>query len=415
MKLNREVKIGIVMLASFLILLWGMNFLKGRDLFLAGNKYYGVYSRVDGLTDASPIYYKGFKIGTVRDIKIHPTNRHKFVVTFTITEKVTFADNTIAELYSLDIMGAKAIQIKPGTSSQSLTPGDTLISEFRIDFVDQMSDQMLPLKDKTEKLIVKLDSSLTQMSTFFDADTKKYFDTSVRDLSITMKNMANISQALNQQLSSGGNAEQIVQHLNGITAMLDSRKENMGKAIDNFTAISQSLSQAQIDQSIKTLDSTLTSLMVTIEGLNKGEGTLGKALKDDELYNNMAEATDNLNNILLDVKANPKRYMSFSAIHIGRKVALTETLASEITFSVMLTTSVTPLPIANTELESGQKIKEELNANTYQYTAGAFKTYLETESLLEKAKITYPNAEIIAKENGQPIDLNKAIRKTKQL
>ncbi len=415
MKLNREVKIGIVMLASFLILLWGMNFLKGRDLFLAGNKYYGVYSRVDGLTDASPIYYKGFKIGTVRDIQIHPTNRHKFVVTFTITEKVTFADNTIAELYSLDIMGAKAIQIKPGTSSQSLTPGDTLISEFRIDFVDQMSDQMLPLKDKTEKLIVKLDSSLTQMSTFFDADTKKYFDTSVRDLSITMKNMANISQALNQQLSSGGNAEQIVQHLNGITAMLDSRKENMGKAIDNFTAISQSLSQAQIDQSIKTLDSTLTSLMVTIEGLNKGEGTLGKALKDDELYNNMAEATDNLNNILLDVKANPKRYMSFSAIHIGRKVPLTETLASEITFSVMLTTSVTPLPIANTELESGQKIKEELNANTYQYTAGAFKTYLETESLLEKAKITYPNAEIIAKENGQPIDLNKAIRKTKQL
>lgn len=415
MKLNREVKIGIVMLASFLILLWGMNFLKGRDLFLAGNKYYGVYSRVDGLTDASPIYYKGFKIGTVRDIQIHPTNRHKFVVTFTITEKVTFADNTIAELYSLDIMGAKAIQIKPGTSSQSLAPGDTLISEFRIDFVDQMSDQMLPLKDKTEKLIVKLDSSLTQMSTFFDADTKKYFDTSVRDLSITMKNMANISQALNQQLSSGGNAEQIVQHLNGITAMLDSRKENMGKAIDNFTAISQSLSQAQIDQSIKTLDSTLTSLMVTIEGLNKGEGTLGKALKDDELYNNMAEATDNLNNILLDVKANPKRYMSFSAIHIGRKVPLTETLASEITFSVMLTTSVTPLPIANTELESGQKIKEELNANTYQYTAGAFKTYLETESLLEKAKITYPNAEIIAKENGQPIDLNKAIRKTKQL
>ena len=415
MKLNREVKIGIVMLASFLILLWGMNFLKGRDLFLAGNKYYGVYSRVDGLTDASPIYYKGFKIGTVRDIKIHPTNRHKFVVTFTITEKVTFADNTIAELYSLDIMGAKAIQIKPGTSSQSLTPGDTLISEFRIDFVDQMSDQMLPLKDKTEKLIVKLDSSLTQMSTFFDADTKKYFDTSVRDLSITMKNMANISQALNQQLSSGGNAEQIVQHLNGITAMLDSRKENMGKAIDNFTAISQSLSQAQIDQSIKTLDSTLTSLMVTIEGLNKGEGTLGKALKDDELYNNMAKATDNLNNILLDVKANPKRYMSFSAIHIGRKVPLTETLASEITFSVMLTTSVTPLPIANTELESGQKIKEELNANTYQYTAGAFKTYSETENLLEKAKISYPNAEIIAKENGQPIDLNKAIRKTKQL
>lgn len=413
MKLTREVKIGMIVLLSFIILIWGMNFLKGRNLFLKSNLYYCVYSRVDGLTDASPIYYSGFKIGTVRDIKIHPTLPNKFLVTFTITEKVLFADNTVAELYSLDFMGAKAIQIKPGDSNRPLASGDTLISVFRTDFVDQMSNQMLPLKEKTENLIVKLDSSLTVLNTFVNADTKKHFDSSIRDLSIILNNMAAISQNLNQQMSNGGNIDQTIKHLNSLTTMLDSRKENIGKTIDNFSSISQKLSEVPIEKSVKTLDSTLTSLKNTLDGLNKGEGTMGMALKDKELYNNLTEATNKLNVILNDFQANPKRYVSFSAIHIGKKVDLAQTLNKGMTYSILLKDSPTQLDIAGKEAESGQVIVEEVTNNTYQYTTGISASYEQTEALLQRLKSVYPNAEIIAKENGKIIPLSKALQKSK--
>ncbi|MBN2742779.1 MAG: MCE family protein [Marinilabiliaceae bacterium] len=413
MKLTREIKIGMVVVFSFLILLWGMNFLKGRDLFLAGNKYYGVYSRVDGLTDASPIYYQGFKVGTVRNIEIHPTNPKQFLVTFTITEKVAFPDNTIAELYSLDIMGAKAISIKPGDSQRSLSPGDTLISMFRTDFVDQMSDQMLPLKEKTESLIVRLDSSLIRAGTFLDADTKKYFDASMRDMSITMNNMADITSQLKEQMSRGGDIQMIVEHVNQLTEMLNSKREQLGQTIDNFSELSGTLADGRLEQSMHALDSTVNTLRATLDGLNRGEGTLGMALKDEALYENMTLATNNLNKILLDFKANPKRYVSFSAISFGKKVSLNDVAEQGIQFFVALQSSPQPIQFPNRNVIAGQKVHENYDGKIYSYWSGAFETYPLAQQFFESVKGDYPDATIFAKEDGQNISLEKAIRKSK--
>ena len=110
-KIAREVKVGIIAISALFISIWGVSFLKGRDIFLPGYKLYGVYSRIDGLTEGGPIYYKGFKIGTVRTIDFEDAGLDKIIVVMSVDEDVKFPDNTVAQIYSLDLMGTKAISL----------------------------------------------------------------------------------------------------------------------------------------------------------------------------------------------------------------------------------------------------------------------------------------------------------------
>ena len=128
-KINRNTKIGIFALSAFIILCFGLNFLKGRDVFFRGNKYYGYFANVDGLTDASPIFYNGYKIGSVRQIDIctdATDESRRFVATFAVEMNLNLPQNTVAEIYSTDILGGKGIRFLAGNSANLLESGDTI-------------------------------------------------------------------------------------------------------------------------------------------------------------------------------------------------------------------------------------------------------------------------------------------------
>ncbi|MFT3739473.1 MAG: MlaD family protein [Breznakibacter sp.] len=414
MKLTKEVKTGGIVLITFGMLVWGINFLKGRDIFFRGDIYYGIYPKVDGLTDASPVYYKGFKVGSVRDIEIHPEKQDRFLVTFAIHKQVKFPKNTQAEIYSLDLMGSKGVQFIPVDSQGLLMPGDTLASSVMGDFVDQMSIQVLPLKEKTEKLIVKLDSTLTKLSLFFDASTQRHFASSVANLDKSLGNLADITDVVSRQLTEGGNIDNSLKRMDALTATLSSRREKIGTGIDNFVEISNQMKGAELDKAITELKNTLNETTAILAGINQGEGSVGMFLHDKQLYNRLADASESLDRLLLDVKENPKRYVHFSLIDFGDNVRTRKSAegVDGIVFQVLVAESKKTLGIAGKEVEPGLRIYEDYDGTKFFYVVGLYRTFGEAELLMNRIKDLYPQAEVIALENGKPIRLGKAKRTT---
>lgn len=415
MELSKEVKTGAVVLVTFGLLIWGINFLKGRDIFFTGDLYYGVYNKVDGLTDASPVYYKGFKVGSVRDIEIHPETQDRFLVTFAIHKKVKFPKNTQAEIYSLDLMGSKGVQFIPLDNKGHLEPGDTLMSSVMGDLVDQMSIQVLPLKEKTERLIVKLDSTLAKISLFFDASTQRHFASSVANLDKSLGNLEEITGALAQHTQEGGTVDNSLRRIDALTATLASRREKIGSSLDNIAELTTQMKDAELGMTIEELKSTLHETSNILAGVNKGEGSMGMFLHDKQLYNRLADASESLDRLLLDIKEQPKRYVHFSLIDFGDKTKSRKSAEGfdGIVFQVLLAESKKTLGIAGKEVESGLRIYEDYDGTKFYYVVGLYRTYGEAESLMNRSKEMFPQAEVIALENGKPIRLGKAIRTTK--
>lgn len=413
MKLTKEVKTGAVVLFTFGILVWGINFLKGRDIFFTGDFYYGEYNRVDGLSDASPVFYKGFKVGSVRDIEIHPTDPNKFLVTFAINKKVRFPSDTRAEIYSLDLLGSKGVQFVPMGGNGVLTSGDTLVSSVMGDFVDQMSIQVLPLKEKTERLIVKLDSTLTQMGGFFDTKTQIRFTSAVANLDATLANLAQLSQTMNTQFAEGGNLDNTLRRVDLLSATLAGKREQIANSLDNLSEVTGQLKNADLGKTIGELQGTLAEASGVLSGINQGEGSMGMLLHDTQLYNRMADAAENLDRLMIDIKERPNRYVHFSLIDFGgeEKTRQSAVGIQGVVFQVLLVESKRPMGLAGKELEAGVRVYEDYDGSKYYYVAGLYRHSSEAEALLGRVKDLYPQAKVIALDHGEPIRLGKAVRR----
>jgi len=415
MKIRREFKIGFLVLVSLVVLIWGMNFLKGTNIFLSGDTYYGVYSRVDGLNQGSPIYYKGFKVGSVREIKMHPTQQGLFLIAFFINEPVQLNENTVAQIYSLDLMGSKGVQLIEAPGTRLLKPGDTLRTSVMGDLVDQVSMEVLPLKEKTERLIVKLDSVLTDIGSVFSVENRKNLEYSIKSLHNTMANVAIISEKLNHALDENGSIGMSLSNLEGFTNALQMQRANLDIITANLAGFAVQLNQSDISGLMSSADSTLIVLNDLIEKATKGDGSLGMLLSDQSLYLNMQDATASLDRLLADIRHNPERYLHFSAVNFGRRIYVNtdESLAEEkgITFKVKVAQSNTPLEIRNTIVLDDKVVFEDYNGKSYVYTVGETRSYPEILKLNDRLLPVFPEANIIALKDGKPIRLKSALRK----
>ncbi|MBN2164971.1 MAG: MCE family protein [Marinilabiliaceae bacterium] len=414
MKFSREYKVGLLVISSFFILLWGINFLKGNDIFTNGKKYYGVYASVDGLSNASPVYYKGFKIGNVRNIKINNKDKVNFIVTFSISHDILFPSNTLAQIYSLDLMGSKGVQFIEGNSKECLSPGDTLNSAVIGDIVDQMSMQVLPLKEKTERLIVKLDSSLTKLGIFFDERNKDKMTNMINHIEIGLENFAIISEQLKEQLNDDGSLNHSINQFDSLVTSVYSNRSEIDNIIRNFSEVSDNLKNIKLEQSVSSANSMIAKADSLLESVKSGDGTLGMIVQDKELYFRIIDAMSNLERLLLDIKHNPKRYLSFSAVDLGKNVYIKDNGLGKdgLVFMVLIAKSKTPLEIKGVQITEELRIYEDFDGKMYIYTTGQKRTYDEALEIQKAIKDKYPDTDIIAYEFGQSISLKKAVKNT---
>lgn len=412
MKIKKEVKIGAFVLITFILLIWGLNFLKGRDIFFRGNIYYGVFSKVDGLTDASPIYYHGFKIGTVRDINIDQREGDRFIVTFALNKELNLPSNSVAQIYSLDLLGSKGVQFIKGSSSSFLQPYDTLSTSIMADLADQLSTNVLPLKDKTEKLISRFDTVLAQVGVLFREDNVENLNNAIAAFSQSMRNMEALTANLSNYTGENGAFKQTTQRIDSILEMLARQGQNLDSTMSSMAIITSEMKNAGVGEALASLKTTIQQADTMMRSINDADGSLGMLINDKAMYKSLSEASANLNRLLVDIRYNPKRYVSFSAFDFGKKNYYDASLTHEtIRFWVKVATNNTPGNFDKSAIADKYYVTEFYDGKNYLHITGESMSYADVYKIKEQIKQFYPLAEIIAIENHKVVDLKKALKK----
>lgn len=319
MKLSKEFKIGIVVVFAIAAFIWGLNFLKGTNLFSQKYFLYAVYPKIDGLIPANPILVNGYKIGQINNIQlIKKDGKYAVLVKFLLTEDVQIPKKSIAKAVSSDLLGSKAVEIIYSESSEFVTNGDTLLSEIEESLKSSVDKRIAPLQAKAENLISSIDSVMTVVNSVLNAKTRENLDKSFESVRKAILTLEQTAYKLDDLVGSEkAKISSILTNLNSIANNLSNNNEKINKILTNFSNISDSLAKSQLKSAIANADKSMQELNVLLAGINSGQGTLGKLAKNDTLYMNLNKSSADLDKLLKDLRYNPERYIHFSVF--GRK------------------------------------------------------------------------------------------------
>jgi phospholipid/cholesterol/gamma-HCH transport system substrate-binding protein len=304
---------------------WGFNFLKGNDLFNKQHTYHVVYDQIEGLNVSSPVTMNGFEIGQVSDIKMLTDRDSKLLVTITTEENYVVPDSSIARIYSKDLMGTKAVGIELSGKSSMHADGDTLLGATEESLKEQVSMQMLPIKNQAEDLMDEMKTAIEVVGYIFNEETqnnlKKSFASIKRTVSYLETSTQNLDSLMTQEKS---RIATILNNVENITKNLNNNSEAITNTITNMSDISDSLKAANLAQTLSDVDKALNDLAVITEKINNGEGSFGQLVNNDTLYNELERASKNLDRLVWDIRANPERYVNVKLFDLRRDVQVVD-------------------------------------------------------------------------------------------
>lgn len=330
MNISREFKVGAVAVLALASLYWGIAFLKGSDLLKNTRIIYAVYDHIDELSNARPVNINGFKVGQVEDINFLPDGSGRILVSLNITNDIRIPKNTIAKIYSSDLIGNKAVELIMGDSPLQAEIGDTLKSKIQRSLTEEVNEQVRPIKEKAEKLLGSVDTVLTLVSGFLNEDTKQSFTKTFQSVQQSFATLKNTVSTLDRAFTSS--EKDLVSSINNlakITAALEGNQDNLNSIFKNLESISDSLSDIEFKRVIGNLNKTLEKTNSIMTKVDSGSGTASQLINDPQLYQNLVDATEQLNLILLDLKYNPKRYVNISVFGSSKKYDEEEILEKE--------------------------------------------------------------------------------------
>lgn len=299
MILTREIKTAILVIASILLFIWGYSFLKGKDLFHSYTTVYVEYDSVEGLSPSAPVTLNGLVIGKIEQISINP-NTAKLLVELQIDTDFPISKKSTATIYEPGFIGGKQIAIEPNFSDKTnIESGDHLKANVRLGMTESLSKKLVPLQDKIEKILVNADNLITGINNVLDKKTQEDLKKSLAELSKTMEQFHQASAGVNSMLAEN-------------KAQISGTVANFNKVSGNFAKMSDSLNKADLGKTVKTLNATLTKVNGIMAGLEAGNGSMGKMLKDDVFYNNLSSTSKELELLLQDFRLYPTRYVNVS-------------------------------------------------------------------------------------------------------
>lgn len=302
MKISRELKTGVVAVLVIALFIWGYNYLKGLNLFDGPIKtYFTEYSNVQGLNTASVVTINGVDVGKVLDIKFHKSEekRGTLIVEFSVENDFEFSKNSVAKIYSASLMGGKSLAIVPSYEGETALPGDFLKGEIESDLFSSVTEKLNPLQAKVESVIKSADSLMTGLTDVLDPKSRQSLKASILELNATITNFKSASANVNELIKKNDDK-------------LSKTLDNAELMTANLAKLSDTLVNANLGMTIKNLEETIGNVNSVLAGLENGEGTLGKLLKEDEIYTNLTDASKELEELLREMKLHPKRFVHFS-------------------------------------------------------------------------------------------------------
>ncbi len=413
MKISNLARTGILTVFSIGILYLGINYLKGKNVFSNLVEYKVSYPRVDGLVRSSAVIIKGFKVGQVSDIEFAKDGSGQLIVNFTIPKDIKLPKNTVAQIISTDLLGTRTIElILAPDHHQYYKAGDTLPSNIEKNLKEQVGMQILPLKNKAEQLMGSLDSAMTVITYIFNKKTRENLRESFQHINSTILNIETTSNDLKELVGTEKyTLAHIINNVDSISSNLRRNSKNLNHITHNLTTFSDSLADLKLQTTISKTAHTLDQVSLILAKINSQDGSIGLLINNPTLYNNLINTNNSLDILLRDIKANPHRYVHFSAFDLGKKVYLSPNSSSKnnVIFKILLISNKTA--IVNPTLYFGNVKTEEIKIhNVYFYYTGETKIYSEAIKLKEKMSERFPGAKIVAFKKGKMVALDRALK-----
>lgn len=296
MKISKEAKTGILALLGIILFIFGFNYLKGQNILDSSRVFYTTYDNVEGLVPSTPVTINGLTVGKVLDIGFKGDGSAKLKIKLLVDSDFEFSKNSKAELYETGLIGGKAIAIIPAfDGAENAEEGTELQGTVKAGLTALVNQRLTPLQEKIEIMMVGADSLLNNLNEVFDDKTKANLRSSISGLNDVIQNFKHTSNSLN--------------------ALMVKNEEKLNSTLSNVDAISSNLSKtteqlanANLEETVNTLEATIQNFKSISSKINDGDGSIGKLLHDDALYNNLEAASKEMEALIRDIKLHPARY-----------------------------------------------------------------------------------------------------------
>lgn len=293
MKITRETKVAVLVLSGIALFIYLFTFLKGEDLFSSTDSYYTEFD-YNALSTASPVTVKGNKIGKIEDIR-YDFETGKTRVSFSVDPQLKFSKNSTIRLYQTGLMGGNALSIVDAADGEMAQPGDFIASEVKPGLVSSLEKDFSKVSTNLDGALKSADTLMTSLNALVIDESAEGLKKTIAELNSTLKSFKGLSNTMQNVINK--NDEKIASVL-----------DNFDTTSENLSALSAELKDAGLSNTVADLNKTLKSMQGLLASIDNGEGTIGKLLNDDALYNNLEGASKEMELLLLDIKLHPARY-----------------------------------------------------------------------------------------------------------
>jgi phospholipid/cholesterol/gamma-HCH transport system substrate-binding protein len=312
-KYNKEIKAGLIAVLSIVGFVILFQFMKGKSVFSTDNIFYAHYDNVAGLAKSSKVSINGLVVGQVTDIKpvTAKDGTISFVVKLSVQNNFAFSKKSTVQIFEPGLMSGKEMKINVIYDGEMAKTGDTLKGSNELSMMANLSSQVGPVKDQLQEALKRVDSLANNANKLLDEKNRAEIKALLINLNKTVAGFEATSKQVNSLVASNDPK---------IQKLLDNTDKTMvsaNSAVDKYGKLAESIDTKKLNDAVANLDSSIGKLNTVITGIQNGEGSLGKLTKDEHLYQNLTQASENLNNLLIDLKANPKRYINISVF--GKK------------------------------------------------------------------------------------------------
>lgn len=304
---TKEFKVGLFVVITTVALYLGFNYLRGLDVFSPLHTYYVKYQNVSGLNKGASVILNGLEVGSVVDRKFSSIDYDEVIVTLAIDKTILLNDSTEAMLAKPDFLGGVLVRLIMHPGGQTpLTSGDTLVGGVDRGISELLAEEGLSAANELSSLVNKINTVLEPFAE--KADT----------IALAIDNFKTLSDQLivmtdEAQMS----LEQIRLKIDYVTDSLVVAMGGVKPLLEEYTALGEKLNAVDIESRLQRIDTVLLGTQQFLSRMNSNEGTLGKLMSDDSLYNNINLALSDLDSLLVDFRYNPKRYVNVSVF--GKK------------------------------------------------------------------------------------------------
>lgn len=297
MNISKEVRVGLFMVVSLVLLYLGFNYLKGIDFFSSRRKYYAIYDNVDQLMPSNQVYLNGVSVGRVSKIQIDQP-RSRVIVEMEIDSYVVLNDSSVAILNG-DFLGTKFILLTMGNSKRNLLPKDTIQSSVAKGITSILEENAAPVADNLQSTLRKLNTILENLS-----KNSQKIDGIFDDFKATPTLVNTTIENANRKIS--GMSDSIQSLAGNINRTL----RKLDPTLQNFKTLSDSLKRIEVNETLIKIKETLAKLNETMDKFSSGDNTASKLMTEDTLYVNLNKMLLSLDSLATHFNENPKHFMA---------------------------------------------------------------------------------------------------------